>query len=318
MRNAFANELETIAAANDSLVLLSGDIGNRMFDGFKKKFPERFLNCGVAEANMVSAAAGMALSGLHPVVYTIAPFLTYRCFEQIRLDVCYQNLPVILVGVGGGLSYAGLNATHHALEDIAVMRSLPNMRILCPGDPVETKLALHEAVLKKAPVYLRLGKKGEPVVHKREPHMEIGRWNRVRSGGDVCFLSCGTILPVVLEASDVLAGQGVSAEVISCCSVKPMDNQMLEDIFSSFELVIAVEEHSRIGGFGSALAEWLCDQPFCIAQLVRMATDDRFFYKHGSQEHLRALSGLTAAQISEHVLQSLNVMNEKSSVQVIV
>ena len=186
MRNAFAKELEKIAAADERVVLLSGDIGNRMFDDFKKAFPGRFLNCGIAEANMVSFAAGLALSGLRPVVYTIAPFITYRCLEQIRVDICSQNLAVIITGVGGGLSYAALNTTHHSLEDIACMRVLPNMRVVCPGDPVEVRLALDHAIKEDAPVYLRLGKKGEPAVHRTEPCFKIGEWNSVRNGEEAC------------------------------------------------------------------------------------------------------------------------------------
>ena len=182
MRNAFARELEAIAERDARVMLLSGDIGNRMFDKFKGKFPDRFLNCGVAEQNMMGVAAGLALCGWRPVCYTITPFVTTRCLEQIRVDVCYHQAPVVVVGVGAGLAYAELGATHHACEDIAFLRALPGMTVLCPADPMETGPALRAAMALESPTYLRLGKKGEPNVHEAPPEpFEIGRALPVRS-----------------------------------------------------------------------------------------------------------------------------------------
>ncbi|MCA9067944.1 MAG: transketolase family protein, partial [Planctomycetaceae bacterium] len=175
MRNAFARELLELATADSRIVLLSGDIGNRMFDNYKAAFPNRFYNCGVAEANMMGIASGLALSGMRPVVYTIVPFVTTRCLEQIRVDVCYHQAPVVIVGVGGGLSYASLGATHHSCEDIAHLRVLPEMTVICPGDSIEVRLALRAAVAHPGPVYLRLGKKGEPIIHESPPAFEIGK-----------------------------------------------------------------------------------------------------------------------------------------------
>ena len=171
MRNAFAKAVTDLAQGNSHLVLLAGDIGNRMFDTFKDKYPTRFYNCGVAEAGMTGLAAGLAASGLLPITYTITPFNTLRCLEQIRDDVCYPDLPVILVGTGGGLSYANLGATHHSMDDIAAMRILPNMHVICPGDPVEVKLAVEAALDLKRPTYIRIGKKGEPIVHTQTPSL---------------------------------------------------------------------------------------------------------------------------------------------------
>src|SRR5437588_11098242 len=164
MRNAFAAEITALAEKDDRVVLLSGDIGNRLFDNYKERFKTRFFNCGVAEANMMSMAAGMAFSGMRPVAYTITPFITTRCLEQIRVDVCYHNVPVTIVGVGAGLSYASLNATHHSCEDIAFLRAIPNMTVVCPADPFEVRCALTASIQRGGPVYLRLGKKGEPVI----------------------------------------------------------------------------------------------------------------------------------------------------------
>src|SRR5690349_225696 len=156
MRNAFAAEVTALGAEDKRIVLLSGDIGNRLFDNYKSKCGERFFNVGVAEANMISMAAGMAMTGLRPVVYTINSFVTARCYEQIRVDLCYHNVPVVVVGVGAGLGYASLGATHHSCEDIATLRVLPNMTVVCPGDAVEVKLALRAAVRERGPVFIRL------------------------------------------------------------------------------------------------------------------------------------------------------------------
>ena len=161
-------ELSNIAQKNKKIVLLSGDIVNRLFDNFRKNFPTRFHNCGIAEASMTGIASGLAHLGLRPITYTIATFNTIRCLEQIKLDVCYPNLPVIIVGTGAGLSYSSLGSTHHSIEDIALLRSIPNLSILCPSDPKEVKKLLNDAIKLKGPVYLRLGKKNEPVVEIEE------------------------------------------------------------------------------------------------------------------------------------------------------
>ena len=159
MRNAFAKAITKIASKNKKVVLLSGDIGNRLFLQYKELQPKRFYNCGIAEATMTGVAAGLASGGFQPITYTITPFNTVRCLEQIRLDICYPNLPVIIVGTGSGLSYANFGATHHSMEDIAILRTLPNLNILCPSDPIEVELALQEAIRIKKPTYIRLAKK---------------------------------------------------------------------------------------------------------------------------------------------------------------
>ena len=187
MRDAFAQEI-TALGVDPRVVLLSGDIGNRMFDKYKSQFPDRFYNCGVAEANMVGMAAGLAMSGLRPVAYTINYLITARCYEQIRVDLCYHNAPVILVGVGAGLCYASLGATHHSCEDIAMLRVLPNMTVICPGDAWEVRGALRAALKHDGPVFIRIGKKGEPAIHTQVPDFKIGESLVIRPGKDVCLL----------------------------------------------------------------------------------------------------------------------------------
>jgi transketolase len=301
MRNAFASEMTALAQQDARVVLLSGDIGNRLFNDFKDKAPGRFFNCGVAEANMIGMASGLALSGLRPVTYTITTFTTLRCLEQIRLDVCYHNLPVVIVGVGAGLSYSALNATHHALEDLAILRVMPNMTILCPADQSEVRGALGAALRHDGPVYVRLGKKGEPKVHATAPAFEIGRWIPLREGADACLLAVGTMASVAQEAAERLTAVGLSTRVYSCHTVKPLDTAVLSDAFSRFPVVASIEEHAAAGGFGGAVAEWLADRGPVRARFHRFGTADRFMYEAGEQEHAREIFGLTPEAIAHRV-----------------
>ena len=306
MRAAFSDEIETLAAGDHRIVLLAGDIGNRMFDTYKEKFPDRFYNCGVAEANMTGVAAGMALCGLHPVTYTITAFNTIRCLEQIRLDVCYQNLPVIIVGVGGGLSYASLNATHHAVEDIAFLRVLPNMTVICPGDAWEVRAAIRAALEIDGPVYIRMAKKNEPLVHNSIPNFTVGKGLIIRPGTDVCFLNAGSLLPSAVDAAKALMEEGISVQVVSMHTVKPLDEALLQDVFSKFNHVFTLEEHSMLGGFGGSVAEWLSDQSNPKARLKRIGTGDMFMYEAGEKEYAQEFFGINTKNIVEKVIQTMS------------
>ena len=302
MRNAFAAEIEAVAERDDRVVLLSGDIGNRMFDTFKERFPDRFLNCGVAEANMTGVAAGLGMSGLRPVTYTITPFVTTRCLEQIRVDVCYHDVPVTIVGVGAGLSYASLGATHHGCEDIAFLRALPGMTVIAPADAHEVRGAVRAALAHDGPVYIRMGKKGEPLVHETEPDFQIGRAITLRPGSDVCLLSTGNLMPLTLEVADQLEEAGVSARVVSFHTIKPLDQELLASAFADYPVVVTLEEHSVIGGFGSAVAEWAADTGPHDARLVRVGTSDQFLHEAGNQAYARERYGLTPDAITTRVL----------------
>ena len=301
MRDAFAAEITSQAAGNSRLVLLSGDIGNRMFDPFKEKYPNRFFNCGVAEANMVSMAAGMAMAGLRPVAYTINSFITARCYEQIRLDLCYHNVPVILAGVGAGLGYASLGPTHHSCEDIASMRILPHLTVVCPGDAVEVRLALREALKCNGPVYIRLGKKGEPVVHKVPPEFTLGKAIILQPGKEVCLISTGNTLPLAMETAVELAKVGLSTQVVSMHTVKPLDEKLLADAFSNFRVIATLEEHSVLGGLGGSVAEWHCERPATRARFIRFGTPDTFLHEAGGQRYARERFGLTAQNLTQRI-----------------
>jgi transketolase len=307
MRNAFAAEITRLAAGDPRVVLLSADIGNRLFDPYKERQGERFLNCGVAEANMIGVAAGLALCGMRPVAYTITPFVTTRCLEQIRVDVAFQNLPVTIVGVGSGFSYAALNATHHSCEDIAFLRALPNMSIICPGDAVEVAPALRAALTHQGPVYIRLGKKNEPLVHDPQsaPEIELGRGLVLSREGPVMLLATGVMLPIAVEAARLLGERGLPTGVVSLHTVKPLDTGLLSELFATKHLVATLEEHSIVGGLGGAVAEWLADQEPTRARLLRLGSPDAFFREAGDQQHARQTFGLTAEAVAAQITARL-------------
>lgn len=306
MRDAFIDELTKMARNDSRITIVTGDIGNRMFNGFRDEFPGRFLNAGIAEANMTGMAAGMAMAGLRPFTYTIASFNPGRCAEQIRLDVCQHNLPVVIVGVGAGLSYASLGPTHHALEDIAWMRSIPNMTVVCPADPIETRLAVRAALAHNGPVYLRLGKKGEPVVHSTEPDFAIGKAIRVRDGDDAALLAVGTVLPVAMESAKALAERGVAVAVYSFHTVKPLDEELLREVFARYKVAAVIEAHVEAGGTWSAIAEWLAKQGGGHVPLLRFGTDDKFFHQAGGEHYAWERMGISSGNIAAAVCKYLD------------
>lgn len=301
MRNAFADEVTKLSAADSRVVLLSGDIGNKLFDRFKEKNGRRFFNCGVAEANMMGVAAGMALSGLRPFIYTITPFTTTRCYEQIRVDACYHNVPVTIVGTGSGFTYAELGPTHHSCEDLAIMRVLPNMTVLAPADEVELRQCMRASLKQNGPVYIRIGKKGETITPKKDDHFEIGRSISVKEGSDVCLISTGIILPIMMKAAEILSSQGVAARVESFHTVKPLDEKTMNDAFSNYSIVAVAEEHNKVGGLGSSIAEWLAKQPPMKGRLISFGVDDDFMHEVGSQSYARKKYGLTEENIAHQV-----------------
>lgn len=299
MRVSFANTITEIAQHNNDVVLLSGDIGNRMFDDLRASKPSQFYNCGIAEANMMSVAAGMALSGLKPFVYTITPFTTTRCLEQIRVDVCYHNAPVVIVGTGSGLSYAQLGPTHHSLEDIAIMRALPNLTVFCPCDAAEVKMGMLASLRYNKPLYIRLGKKGEAVFHQSLRHdFAFGRSITMRHGTDVCILSVGNVINIAMEAADLLASKKIDTCVESFHTIKPLDTERLTEVFNKFKRVCILEEHSEIGGLTSAVSDWLIQNaPRYSHKLRAVNFKDEFQHYVTSQHNLRVMSNFTAQNI---------------------
>ena len=298
MRNAFAKEITNLAQKNKDIILLAGDIGNRLFDDFKEKNPGRFHNCGIAEALMTGVASGLATSFFSPVTYTITPFNTLRCLEQIKLDVCYPSLPVTIVGTGSGLSYASLGATHHSLDDIAAMRMLPNMQILVPGDSYEVVGCLRAAIESKKPTYIRLGKKGEPVIHQEQFPYQIGKIIPVQKGEKKLVISVGNMLSeCVLATKEFEMEYKICSELVSLASVNPLDEDYLKSAFEKFDQVLVVEEHGFTGGAGSAILEWAYLNNRDVSKLKLINTGKEFVTGAGSQANARIRLQLDAGSI---------------------
>ncbi|TMD14553.1 MAG: hypothetical protein E6I96_09150 [Chloroflexi bacterium] len=298
MRNAFIRALTDAAARDERILFLTGDLGFKLFDDFAARFPGRFMNVGVAEATMAGVASGLALEGKKPFIYSIATFATMRCYEQIRDDICYHDADVTIVGVGGGYSYGPNGPTHHALEDIAIMRALPNMTIVCPGDPAETVAAVHALARHRGPAYLRLGRAGEPEVHPGPVSFGIGESLVLRDGRDVALLSTGNMLATAVRVADLLAGRGLTCGVVSMPTVKPLDVRAVDDAIHHAAVVATLEEHSLLGGFGGAVAEHVAEAGVGV-RFRRFGAPDRFSHACGDQEFHREAGGLTAARIAD-------------------
>jgi transketolase len=298
MRDAFIAELHALAAEDARVLLLSGDIGFKVFDRFCEAFPERFLNLGIAEQNMIGMAAGLSMSGKRPFVYTIIPFLTMRPFEQIRVDLCMHEQPVRLVGVGGGLAYDILGPTHHAVEDIGILRALPNMTVLVPSDPIQARQATRAAHALPGPAYVRLGKNGEPVLPGSDEPFAIGRALVRRKGGDATVIACGPIVKMALDAAELLQDAGVSCRVVDMHTVKPLDRDAVLAAARETGAIVTLEEHNVIGGLGSAVAEALAEGGHAVP-FRRIGIPDVFTYEVGSQRHLLAHHSITAQAVAD-------------------
>ena len=310
MRNAFINSLVACARQDPSVWLLTGDLGFSVLEPYRDAFPDRFINAGVAEANMVGTAAGLAASGKNVFIYSIIPFATFRALEQIRVDVCEQGLPVTIIGVGAGMTYGAQGPTHHALEDIAVMRALPGMTVVCPGDVVEAQCAARELVGLDGPGYVRLSRAGSPTLHAEPVDFQLGRaitlMDGAVDGADVTLISAGHILDVVTEAARRLVASGLSVRLLSMHTVKPIDEEAIERSARTSAMIFTIEEHSIVGGLGGAVAEAL-SRSRTHAPLVRLGLPDAFIHEVGSENHLRAVFGLTPEAIARTVHEALAV-----------
>lgn len=302
MRDTFAKIVTEMASVDHRVTLLSGDIGNRMFDKFKHTAPERFFNCGIAEANMMSVACGMALKGLRPFIYTITPFNTTRCLEQIKVGAGYHEAPVIIIGTGSGLSYAELGATHHSFEDIAVVNVIPNMQILTPADKSELVVHMKESLDSGKPTYIRIGKKGEPDVLSQDSNMGIGKGSLLRDGDDIVLITSGPIISEALEAAQKIQDKlNKRVAVANIGSIKPIDHSLLEMLSTRFATWISVEEHSTIGGLGSELLRWINENKAGVNLAASLGIPDVFIHRLGKQEYMRSIIGLDSDGITKSV-----------------
>lgn len=304
MRVAFVDTLIQCAQDNPNIWLLIGDVGYGLVEPFETRFPDRFVNMGVAEQNMVGVAAGLALSGKTVFCYSLGSFGTARCLEQIRNDVCYHNANVKIVAGGGGLVFSALGMTHHATEDIAIMRALPNMTVIAPCDAVETKLATKAIAESGKPCYLMLSRAGDTAIHQEIPIFEIGEAIVLQEGYYATLATCGGIIAEAVKAADILREDGLSVDVLSFHTIKPIDGEMVRQYGHRDRVFVTIEEHNLSGGFGSAVAEAIADMGLSC-KLVRIGLMDKFCKEVGSQQYLRELNGLTAEHIAKRVKEAI-------------
>ena len=302
MRNTFSEALYQEATENPDVYVVAADISPAgSMAKFSTQYPERFINVGVAEQSMIGICAGLALKGCQPFAYTIATFTLYRPFEMVRDDLCYQNLPVTVVGMGAGVIYSTLGGTHHTMEDIAIAGAIPNMQIVAPCDPAEcTEATRWCARQKNGPVYLRIGKAGEPNLTKDAEPWQFGKLRYLRRGGDVCILFYGVIGKLAVALADQLAGQGKSVSVVSAHTVKPLDRDGIADALKRHKHVIVIEEHVPQGGLAPQTKQIAWDiRASC--RLDTFTLQDRFIHNYGSHDDLLAAHGLSLERITKAI-----------------
>jgi transketolase len=303
MRNRFADTFYEAGKADSRLCVVVADISPAgSIAKFRNEFPGRFINTGVAEQIMIGMAAGMAQRGLRPFAYTIATFTLYRPFEMVRDDLCYQNLPVTIVGIGGGVTYSTLGATHHAQEDVAIASTIPNMRVLAPCDPNEAEAATRWCIGQTdGPVYLRLGKAGEPDLSKDAPEPWVfGKLRLLRAGTDVCILSYGPIVKMAFDVADRFEAAGKSTAVMSAHTLKPLDLERLTHVLSTFAHVVVIEECAPNGSLAMRVkqAAWNCGS---AAKIDTFTLQDAFIHCYGSHADILQAHGLSASAIGRQL-----------------
>jgi len=301
MRKEFFNTLLQLARSDPRIFLVVGDVGYSFVEPFVEEFPARYLNVGVAEQNMIGVSAGLSLCGKVVFCYSIGNFPTLRCLEQIRNDVCYHNANVKIVSTGGGLGYAALGMTHQVTEDIAVMRALPNMTVIAPGDSVESALATTAITQRPGPCYLRLTRENYPIIHKDNQAFEIGKAITVRAGSDIALISTGGMLNAAVQVAELLEKDGISARVLSMHTIKPLDSEAVTKAATETQAVVSMEEHGSIGGLGSAVSEVLSQIDEPKSHFLNISIADPFTKVIGSQEYLRNLHGLTVEAIYRRI-----------------
>lgn len=301
MKTAFINTLEKLAHANDNIFLLTADLGFDVFDKFKELYQKRFINVGIAESNMIGIAAGLALSGKTVYCYSIIPFLIMRSFERIRIDLCYDNASVKLIGAGSGFSYGLEGMTHHAIEDISIMRSLPGMTIVAPGDVKEVQAVLRASVDHQGPLYIRLGRSEQSHVYEDIPELEIGKGIIIYDGNDICIIATGNMLLTAKFVSEKLMKMGLSVRLISMHTIKPLDTELVKMCANNNPAIFTIEEHSINGGLGTAVSESLVEIGY-KGLFGKIALPDEYCSYIGKPEYLREKNNLTPKSIVARVL----------------
>lgn len=302
MRQRAIAKILDLAVLDERVVFIGSDLGPGVLDAMKERFPDRFFMEGVSEANIIGMAAGLAMDGYIPYINTIATFLTRRCLDQIVVDLCLENLPVRLIASGGGLVYAPLGPTHIAFDDIGLLRTIPNMTIAAPCDAPEMERLMDSSLDWPGPLYIRVAKGGDPVVSDPVAPFALGRAITMREGSSVLIVATGVMTTRALAAAERLAARGIDCTVLHMHTIKPLDEAAILRHLPAASLVVTIEEHSAIGGLGSAVADLLvaqADRP----RYLRLALEDRFPTGYGSQDHLLALAGLDLDNIVRRIAE---------------
>ena len=305
MRDKFADVIYKIGKKNKKIAVLVADISPAgSISDFKNQFPERFINTGVAEQSMIGIAAGLALKGMRPFCYTIATFALYRPFEMISVDLCYQNLPVTIIGMGAGLVYSTLGSTHHTMEDIAIASAIPNMTVICPCDPEEMKLATTWCALKsKGPVYMRLGKRGEQnFTLNAIEKFRVGKIRKIVNGKDIAIITYGTLISMGFEVHNKLKKNSISSSVYSCHTIKPLDEKGIINILKKYKKVILMEEHVPNGGLKDKLLA-LAYKNKINSKIFTFTLKDKFIHFYGNHKEILNIHGLSSDKIFKKVIE---------------
>jgi transketolase len=311
MRQSALTAVYELAKRDPRVLFIGSDLGAGVLDKFKSEMPDRFFMEGVSEAAIIGMSAGLAMDGYIPYVNTIATFLTRRCFEQVAVDLCLHELPVRLLASGGGAVYAPLGSTHMALEDIAIMRALPNMTVVCPADAPEMTRVVEATLDIPNPVYIRFGKGGDPVISSADNGFALGKAITMRPGKDAVIFSTGVMTARALEAAKTLADAGIEASVIHVHTVKPLDERAICEAAARCPLVVTLEEHTRIGGLGSAVSDALAEAAISTRQL-RLAFPDAFIGTYGSQDSVLLEFGLQPPQIANSIAEALGTRGARN------
>ncbi len=307
MRNKFSETLAKLAIKNKKIYIVVADISPAgKMEYFQKKHKSRFINVGVAEQTMIGVCAGLAISKKIPFAYTIATFSLYRPFEMVRDDLCYQNLPVTIVGMGAGTIYSTLGGTHLTQEDISIARSLPNMKIIAPCDPLELEESIKFCVKnKKGPIYLRIGKSGEKnFTNYSKEKWKFGKIRKISNGKNVCILSYGPIINKAFEIKNLILKKKINPSIYSCHTLKPFDEINIKKIFKKYKTVIIIEDHSIIGGLCSIVQQLAYKYNF-NKKIITFGLQDKFKHIYGNQENLLDKHGMSTNRIKNYILKNL-------------
>ncbi len=302
IRDVFFHGIYQLVKEGEDIVVVSSDLGAPSLDCFRKDFPNRFINVGIAEQNFVSVGAGLAAMGMKPYIYNVVSFMTLRSMEEIVLDICYQENPVVLVGVGGGHAYGPAGPTHHAYFDIAMMRMMPNMTVVCPADPVEMKAVMEVSENYDKPLYIRIGRSIDPIVHQGSISFEIGKGICMKEGADGVLFATGTMVKDAVCACDLLKNMGIDLALYSMHTIKPIDNSLIHKCMQQYPAIFTLEEHSLNGGLGSAVGDVILQNKENNNIIFKkFGFPDTFAPVTGSREYLNAYYGLDAQSVAEQI-----------------